>query len=109
MVIPTRSHRDNPLKPPEQGFMLANIRKRQQLLANMQKRQQLLKCEWLLWYFNDNESNTCQRKDNMINILVRVKESEIYNRKHKIYTHENKGVWQRQFAKLTEIEVQMQL
>ena len=66
-------------------------------------------CERLLRYVNDNESNACQRKDDMKMKLIRVKESETNNREHEIDTHENKGAQKQQFAKLTEIDVQTQL
>lgn len=37
---------------------------------------------------------------------IRVKASESDNQKHENSTRENKGAWNRQFAKLTEMKVQ---
>lgn len=73
------------------------------------KRRQLLECERLLQYVNDNESNTCHRKDDMKMTQNRVKAIKNNNRKHEIDTCENKAAHKRQFEKLTEIEVQTQL
>lgn len=70
------------------------------------KRRQVLNCEWLLWYLNKSESNTCKSKENMKTTLVRVKESESDGRKHENNTRENKGAWKKEFAKLTKMEVQ---
>lgn len=82
MVRPTYSHKYNPLKPMKQACINFTT-------TNHVKRRQLLKCEQLLRYVDENESNMSQRKDNMKTTLIRVNASKSDNRKHEIDTCEN--------------------
>lgn len=65
------------------------------------------KCEWHLWYANDDESDTSKSEYNMKITLIKVKETKSDCKKDENYTCESEGVQKCQFEKLTKIKVQM--